>query len=130
MRIGNRHQPQRARIGALLGVLRYQPRVGLDIIEIFDDRQRLEHGMAVVNKRRHHALGVDSLISRLELLAGKDIDRNFLERQSLELRATLTRNEAIDRQNPWTCILIKKTFLPPPYYFAKPTDRPAAARSG
>jgi hypothetical protein len=84
MRIGNRHQPQRARIGALLGVLRYQPRVGLDIIEIFDDRQRLEHGMAVVNKRRHHALGIDSLISRLELLAGKDIDRNFLERQSLE----------------------------------------------
>jgi hypothetical protein len=37
--------------------------------------------MAVVNKRR---LGIDSLILRLELLAGKDVDRNFLERQSLE----------------------------------------------
>src|SRR2546422_1596802 len=29
MRIGDRHEPQRARIGALLGVLRYQRRAGL-----------------------------------------------------------------------------------------------------
>ena len=43
MRIGNRHQRQRARIGALLDVLRHQPRLGLDIVEIFDDRQRLEY---------------------------------------------------------------------------------------
>ena len=100
MRIGNRHQRQRARIGPLLGILRYQPRFGLNIVEIFDDRQRLEHGMAVVNEGRHHTLGVDGLITRLELLAGEDVDRNFLERESLEPSATRTRNDAIDRQNP------------------------------
>ena len=39
MRIGDRHQRQRARIGSFFGVLRYQSRLGLDIVEIFDDRQ-------------------------------------------------------------------------------------------
>jgi hypothetical protein len=84
MSVGDRHQRQRARIGPFLWILRYQPRVGLDILEIFDDCQRLEHGMAVVNKGRHHALGIDGFITRLELFAGKNVDRNFLERQALE----------------------------------------------
>jgi hypothetical protein len=64
--------------------LRYQPRFGLDVLEIFDDRQRLKHGVAVVNERRYHALGIDGLIRRLELLAGQDVDRSFLEWQILE----------------------------------------------
>ncbi len=84
MRVGNRHQRQRACISALLGVLRYKSRLGLDIFKIFDDRQRLEHLMAVVDERRHDTLDIDRFIARLELFARKDVDRNFLERQSLE----------------------------------------------
>ena len=84
MRIGDRHQRQRARIGALSGVLRYQSRFRLDVVEIFDDRERLEDGMAVMNEGRHHALGVDKLVARLELLAGEDVDRDFVECQTLQ----------------------------------------------
>ncbi len=40
--------------------------------------------MSIVDKGGHNALGVDLLISWLELLAGKNVDRRFLERQSLE----------------------------------------------
>ena len=40
--------------------------------------------MAVMDEGRHHALGADGRVIRLELLAGEDVDRNFLERQSLE----------------------------------------------
>jgi hypothetical protein len=40
--------------------------------------------VAVVNERRYHALGIDGLIRRLELLAGQDVDRSFLEWQILE----------------------------------------------
>ncbi len=84
MRIGNRHQRQRARIGPLLCVFGYQSRFGLNILKIFDNRQRLEHGMAVANKRRHDTFGIDSFITRFELLSGKNVDRNFLKRQTLE----------------------------------------------
>ena len=37
--------------------------------------------MAVVDERRHHALGTHGRVIRLELLAGQDVDRNFLERE-------------------------------------------------
>ncbi len=86
MSIGNRRQRQRARIGPLPDILGYQSRLGLNIVEIFDDRQRLEDGMAVVNKGRHHALGVDGGIARFELFADEDVDRNFLERQVFQTK--------------------------------------------
>ena len=84
MRVGYRHQRERTRIGPLLGILGNEARLGLDIVEIFHDRQRLEDGMAVVNESRHHPFGVDGLIARLELLAREDVDRNFLEREALK----------------------------------------------
>jgi hypothetical protein len=40
--------------------------------------------MALVNKRRHHTLRIHGVVARLELLSGKDIDRNFLEGQALK----------------------------------------------
>jgi hypothetical protein len=84
MRIRHRHQRQRPRIGPLLGIRRDQPGLGIYVIEIFDDRQRLEDGMPVMDEGRHHALGIHLRIFRLELLAGEDVDGNFLERQPLE----------------------------------------------
>ena len=84
MGIGSRHQGERTRIGALLCIRWNEPRFRLDVVQIFNDRQRLEDRMAVVDERRHHAFGVDSLIARLELFPGKNIDRSFIKRQSLE----------------------------------------------
>jgi hypothetical protein len=85
MRVRYRHQRQRARVRTFLRILRYQSRARVDLVEIFDDRQRLEHGVAIVNKCRHDPLGIDGRISRLELLAGENVDRGFLERQILKL---------------------------------------------
>src|SRR5882762_1677695 len=85
MRIGDRHQRQGARIGALFRIKRDQPRLGLDVFEILDDGERLKHGVAVVDEGRHHAFGVNRLVAGLELFAGEDIDRDLLERQPLEL---------------------------------------------
>ena len=57
--------------------------------------------MAVMNEGRHHALGIDGLVARLELLAGEDVDRRFPRTAApLSLSATRTRKDAIDRQNP------------------------------
>jgi hypothetical protein len=70
MCIGNRHQGQRARVGALPRVGRDQPRFGLDVLDIFDDGERLKHRMPVMNEGRHHTLGVDGVIAGLELLTG------------------------------------------------------------
>ena len=41
--------------------------------------------MAVVNQCRNDPLGIDGCVSRFELLAGKNIDWNFLEWQVLQL---------------------------------------------
>src|ERR1700730_2700047 len=86
MRIGDRQKRQRTRIGALFLIVRYQSRISLDVLEIFDDGQRLEHRVAVMNEGRYHALGVDGFIARFELFAGEDIDGNFLEWQALKLK--------------------------------------------
>ncbi len=37
-----------------------------------------------MNEGRHDVLGIDRVITRLELFAGKNVDRDFLERQALE----------------------------------------------
>jgi hypothetical protein len=58
--------------------------IGLDIVEMFGNRQRLKDGMAIVNEGRHHMLRVHVVIARLESLAGKDIDCNLPAGQSLE----------------------------------------------
>src|SRR5258707_12693748 len=83
--VRDRHQRHRARIGALFRVLRDQPRLGLDILEIFDDRERLKDRMTIVNKGGYHAPGVNRLIPTRELFSGENIDRDFLERQALEI---------------------------------------------
>src|ERR1700712_3018084 len=84
MRIGNRHQCQRTRIGALPRVRRHEPRLRLDVVKIFNNRQRLEYAMTVMNKCRNHPLRVHRFISRLELVPGKNVDWNLLERQPLQ----------------------------------------------
>src|SRR5271170_2306875 len=86
MRVGNRHQRQRPRIGPFLWILRQQPWTWMGLIEIFDDRQRLEHGMAVVNECRYDPLSIDGRIPRLELLSRENVDRDFLKLQTLELK--------------------------------------------
>jgi len=52
----------------------------LDVLKIFDDRQRLKHGMTIMNECRHNALGIDSLVTWLELFTRKNVDWNFFER--------------------------------------------------
>ena len=99
MRVCNRHQRQRFCVSPLLRIQRDQPRLGLQCFEIFDDRQRLEDRMAVVDERRHNPSALTAA-NRRELLAGQDVDLNFLNGRPLSLSATRTRKEAIDRQKP------------------------------
>ena len=62
--------PHIAGIGALMLVLWQQSGIGLNIVEIFHDRQRLEDTMTVVHERRHHMLRIDTIIIGIELFAG------------------------------------------------------------
>jgi hypothetical protein len=50
--------------------LRQQRRVGSDLVEVFEDRQRLEQQAAiVVDQRRQHHLRIDGAKLRIALLA-------------------------------------------------------------
>ena len=57
----------------------------MGLVEILHDGERLKHGMAFMSEGRHHALGVDGFIAGLELLAGQNVDRRFLEWKPLQL---------------------------------------------
>src|SRR5581483_6450432 len=67
-------------------IQRQQPRLGLEIFEVFDDRQRLEQCMTVMDEGRHHPFGIHCLIALIELLACEDIDRDFLKCQAFQLQ--------------------------------------------
>ena len=45
-----------------------------DLVEIFDDDRGIDHDRAVVIERRHHAVGIEREIFRLELIAGQQVE--------------------------------------------------------
>ena len=50
-----------------------------DLIEIFNDDRRVGHDIAVVIKRRHHAVGIEFKVFRFELVAGEQIEFGLVE---------------------------------------------------
>src|SRR5215472_3306668 len=84
MGISDRHQRQRSRVSAFLRIGRHQSRFWLEVLDIFDDRERLGHAVSVMDEGWNDAFSIDGFVSRLELFARKDVDWRFLERQALE----------------------------------------------
>ena len=54
-----------------------------DLVEIFDDDGGIDHDLAVVVERRHHAVRIEREIFGLELIAGEQVELLLLERQPL-----------------------------------------------
>jgi hypothetical protein len=50
-----------------------------DLVEIFDDDRRIVDDLPVVIERRHHAVGIEREIVRLELVAREQIEFRFFE---------------------------------------------------
>src|SRR5215470_1018788 len=77
-------QPPDARAGARLA--REERRLGMGLVQVLEDRERLEERWGVaVEERRHHALRVDAAVPGRELLALQEIDDRLLEGDRLEV---------------------------------------------
>ena len=86
VRIGHRDQRQRPHAGAAPGVLRQQRRVGMGLVQVLHDGERLvEHVAVVLHQRGDHHLRVDRLVVGLVLLAGIEVDVDLLELQPFEV---------------------------------------------
>src|SRR5437899_5056122 len=72
-----------AHIRAVEGSDGQQLRPGVNLIEVFDDRERLGHKAPAVLERRNQALGVDRFVARFEVLAFGQTHARVLVRQAL-----------------------------------------------
>ncbi len=59
----------RAHAGASSGIGRQQRRLRPEFVQVFEDRQRLADGVAVVHQRRHQLLRIDRAVGLGMLLA-------------------------------------------------------------
>src|SRR5215471_4895694 len=82
------HLGERAHLRPLDGVARQQRRLGMDFVEIFDDRERLnEHVAGIELQGRQAHLRIDRAIFRFLVEAALllQVDRNHLAAQALEV---------------------------------------------
>src|SRR5712692_2907513 len=86
MAIGGCDQGEAAHARAAARILWQQRRLGMRLLEILEDRERLEQRRPrlVEDQRRHYALRIDREIVVAVLLAFEQVDRYFLGLQSLE----------------------------------------------
>src|SRR5258708_3543232 len=85
MRIRDIDQREAAHPGARQRIHRQDRRFRVFLLEIFEDRDRLEKLGIAVEKRWHDRLRVRGLVFRLELFAAIEVDEDFLALQSLEV---------------------------------------------
>ena len=87
MRIAGERHGERAHFGAAQRVLWQQRRVGMGLVQPFDDGERLGQRRAVVTlQRRHQPLRVDREIGGRALFALAKVMRQVIGRQSLEVQ--------------------------------------------
>jgi hypothetical protein len=64
--------------GPVLRIARQQRRRGICLVEILDDRQRLNEHRAIDLQRRHEPLRIDAAETRLPLVAAPQMDKGAL----------------------------------------------------
>ena len=71
---------------------------GWSLVEIFDDRHRLDQGLPAIFKRRNQTLRVDAAIIGRALIVAPQVDRRGVVSELFRLRAMRTLNAAEDRK--------------------------------
>jgi hypothetical protein len=88
MDVAGNHLRRRPHLRPFERIARQQRRLGMHLIEIFDDRERLnEHVAGIELQRRHAHLRVDRAVFRLLVEAAllEQVDRDHLAAQALEV---------------------------------------------
>ena len=88
MDVAGDHLGERAHMGACDRIGRQQRRLGMDLVEILDDGERLDQHVAVVERQRRHApLRIDGAELGRVLLAAAlgEMDRLHLVGEALEI---------------------------------------------
>ena len=78
MNIASDNLGERTHPRAIRGIPRQKWRIGVGLIEIFDDCQRLNQSSLTVLQGRHQALGVDGQIIGLDLVIAPQMDGHGL----------------------------------------------------
>ena len=86
VRVGNVDQRKAARPGACRCILRQQWRLGVFLVEIFEDRQRLKQLHIAIDQGRHDHLRVERLVLRPELVALLQMQKGIVMRQPLQVQ--------------------------------------------
>src|SRR5512139_3693548 len=68
---------------ALNRILRREAVARLDLVEVFDDDRRIDDDCTIVIERGHDPIGIELEVVRLELIALKQVQLHFVERQLL-----------------------------------------------
>src|SRR3546814_7400509 len=73
----------------------FRSRIGIDLIQIFDDRQALAKTGLSVDEPRHQALRIDLLERFAQLLPSTQIDGNRSEEHTSELQSLMRISYAV-----------------------------------
>ena len=95
---GERHG-ECAHLGAAQRILWQQRRIGMGLVQPFDDGERLgQHRAVVILQRRHQPLRVDGEIGGRALFALAKVMRQVIGDNPLRFSAILTRYAAVLRK--------------------------------